>query len=31
VTAQIAAGEGEEDYSGIARVIFRRASLSEGA
>lgn len=28
VNAQIAAGEGEEDYSGIAKVIFRLASLS---
>ena len=27
VNAQIAAGEGEEDYSGIAKVIFRLASL----
>lgn len=27
VTAQIAAGEGEEDYSGIAKVIFRLANL----
>ena len=28
VNAQIAAGEGEEDYSGIAKAIFRLASLS---
>ena len=28
VNAQIAAGEGEEDYSGIAKVIFRLANLS---
>ena len=28
VNAQIAAGEGEEDYSGIAKVIFRLAALS---
>jgi 2-hydroxy-3-oxopropionate reductase len=28
VNAQIAAGEGEEDYSGLAKVIFRLASLS---
>jgi 2-hydroxy-3-oxopropionate reductase len=27
VNAQIAAGEGEEDYSGIAKVIFRLSSL----
>ena len=27
VNAQIAAGEGEEDYSGIAKVIFRLANL----
>ena len=27
VTAQIAAGEGEEDYSGLAKVIFRLASM----
>jgi 2-hydroxy-3-oxopropionate reductase len=27
VTAQMAAGEGEEDYSGIAKVIFRLANL----
>ncbi|MEX2273270.1 MAG: NAD(P)-dependent oxidoreductase [Vicinamibacterales bacterium] len=27
VTAQIAAGEGEEDYSGIAKVIFKLANL----
>jgi len=28
VNAQIAAGEGEEDYSGIAKVIFRLANMS---
>ena len=28
INAQIAAGEGEEDYSGLAKVIFRLASLS---
>ena len=28
VNAQIAAGEGEEDYSGIAKVIFKLANLS---
>jgi 2-hydroxy-3-oxopropionate reductase len=28
VNAQIAAGEGEEDYSGIAKVIFRLANLN---
>ena len=28
VNAQIAAGEGEEDYSGIAKVIFRLANLA---
>jgi 2-hydroxy-3-oxopropionate reductase len=28
VNAQIAAGEGEEDYSGIAKVIFRLANLT---
>lgn len=28
VTAQIAAGEGEEDYSAIAKVIFRLANLA---
>src|SRR5688572_31980469 len=28
VNAQMAAGEGEEDYSGLAKVIFRLASLS---
>lgn len=28
VNAQVGAGEGEEDYSGIAKVIFRLASLS---
>jgi len=27
VNAQIAAGEGEEDYSGLAKAIFRMASL----
>ena len=27
VNAQIAAGEGEEDYSGIAKVIFKLANL----
>ena len=27
VSAQIAAGEGEEDYSGIAKVIFGLANL----
>jgi hypothetical protein len=27
VNAQISAGEGEEDYSGIAKVIFRLANL----
>ncbi len=27
VTAQMAAGEGEEDYSGLAKVIFRLASM----
>jgi 2-hydroxy-3-oxopropionate reductase len=29
VNAQMAAGEGEEDYSAIAKVIFRLANLSE--
>lgn len=28
INAQIAAGEGEEDYSGLAKVIFRLAALS---
>ena len=28
ISAQMAAGEGEEDYSGIAKVIFRLASLN---
>jgi 2-hydroxy-3-oxopropionate reductase len=28
VNAQVGAGEGEEDYSGIAKVIFRLASIS---
>ena len=28
VNAQIAAGEGEEDYSGVAKVIFKLASLN---
>ena len=27
VTAQVAAGEGEEDYSGIAKAIFKLANL----
>jgi 2-hydroxy-3-oxopropionate reductase len=28
VSAQMAAGEGEEDYSGIAKVIFKLAALT---
>ena len=28
VNAQISAGEGDEDYSGIAKVIFKLAALN---